>query len=232
MNIASESKITLRVITAAKMFFPPLILAIVFSVLLVLISLANPIFVRIGDYQFPILIPYFENLTKVGCYIVVYIAFLSLFISVTFRDYAIRFFRRMERKRISLDTARSLSTTSQSASDRRLARENIRAKWQLAQLDRRLRDLEQRQRLSRTENGHHDLEEAEPVEPITHFEVSEILAPMVCVVILTMLLLWPIVLIITLIVVTILAIRGTLKTALTRLIEFVFRFIFKGASRL
>src|SRR4051812_44279867 len=105
MNIASESEITLRTIAAAKTFFPLLVLLIAVPVLLVLISLASPVFVRIGNYEFPILIPYFENLTKIGYYIVVYIAFLSLFISVTFRNYAIRFFRRMERKRRSLDTA-------------------------------------------------------------------------------------------------------------------------------
>jgi len=217
-TVCIKSEIVFRTGMAARVFLPPLALVIGCSLLLVIISLAHPFSLRIGNYQLPIFMPYAEQITKILCYVVVYAGFCSLFISATVRHHVIQFFQKRSRLKNPVPSRSSSSASLSKGSDRPRSQAEIRMGWERVQIERRLRDFhdDQQKRLG------------PDAEPITDFEAFEILVPMLCAVILLLLLLWPIVLIVTLLTVTILALRGTLRLVLARIVDFVFR----GAFRL
>lgn len=210
------AEIAHRVGRAARNFLPPLLLALAFAICEVLISLAHPVFIEIGGYDFPIFMPYLENLTKVLCYIIVAVAFLFFFVGVIFRDYIIKLLRNKAAltKRSINDVSINTSVTHNSS--KRHSRMEIRMEWDIIRMERELRDLRELQRLS----SDADLR--------TDFEVAEILLPLFCVIVLLLLLLWPIILIMTIGTISILMLRGTLNLVIIRIVDFVFR----GAFRL
>lgn len=212
-----RSELAHRTSVAAKMFFPPLLLAIGFAIIEVLISLTHPVFIALGDVNFPVYLPYWEEATKTTCYIIADIAFCSLFISFTFRDFIVRLARKRAKlaKRRHAHNKRSDDFQQRGVDKHQRSHTEIRMEWERIRIERELHDYElQKIKLN--------------TEPITDLEAMEIIVPTLCTIALLLLLLWPVILIITLVAVLILAIRGTLNLVLTRIVDLIFR----GAFRL
>lgn len=211
-----QVEITRRTIVAARKFLPALFSALGFGVVEVLISLLRPVSIEIGGYKFPILIPFWEDVTKILCYLVVIIAFGSLFTSFTCRNYVLNIARnraKSTRAKRAAENSR-IPISENNAGARSLSATEVRRQWELIRMERELREIK----------GCMD----PGAEPITDVEAFEILIPLLCAVLLMLLILWPIILIVSFIAALVLGIKGSLNLVLARIVEFILR----GAFRL